>query len=253
MNRNFFQGLKLNLLQLGLLFFVILGIESCCKDKNPRLEGCQDSVPKDLGFFNLDHLKPYFCFNRGSWWLYECDSTGEIDSVVMINFSLDTIHAESESRYYDYESFTYTLQGSFDQSTTRYYNYGSNPDMENWSFFLKWERSRIAKSDYDGVSTMYSNIFDVGKSFGNGCVYIGHLDELVVLGKTYNDIIVFEVAHDPTWPDTKIPTYDYGKSTYYYANNIGLIKIQNLDIDRSKQAQPIITQSWNLRKQLIIK
>lgn len=163
--------------------FVLLVLNSCCRSND-----CEDNVnqaPRDLGYFGLDSIKPYFCFKAGSWWLYECDSTAETDSIVMTSLNVSVVHAEGVVRKYDYESFSYTQHSYTNNYDYKYVNYGSSPDSEDWEFFLMWEKARSKPGDYDGVTTMYSTKLEVGKTLWGGCTYRGKLKSLEVLGKTY--------------------------------------------------------------------
>ena len=64
---------------LGLMLLGIAGASSC-KPEPP--------VQKYLGTYPLGDIKDYLFFKPGSMWVYECDSTGELDTQVMV--SLDT-------------------------------------------------------------------------------------------------------------------------------------------------------------------
>jgi hypothetical protein len=72
--------MKIKTNQLIIYSLLFLLISSCCKDNNPYMEGCQTEPFEELGPFNLDTMKPYVFFETGSYWIYKCDLTGELDS-----------------------------------------------------------------------------------------------------------------------------------------------------------------------------
>jgi hypothetical protein len=236
-----------------LAFYVIfcLHIASCCKDKNPYLEGCQDKAPEEMGDFNLDTVKPYIYFKEGSWWVYENDSTLELDSIVVTSSDDRILQANGEKRRYTYESVAVSFKSYLNNYDIRFFNTGSNPDMVNWSFYLFWQRDRSKPGDFEGPIVVFSTFADTGMVIQAETTYKGILDSMNLSGVWYYNVKVYEVKGDPTWPDSKIPTNDFGTSTYYYAKNIGLIAIKNIDSDNRYNDGRWITQTWKLKKYFI--
>lgn len=203
----------------------------------------------DLGHFSLDTIKPYLYFKPGSWWVYKNDSTGEIDSQVMIASELKTVSASSSKRKYTFE-----VINTVAKSMTNNYFYDltgrtPNPDIVNFNFGELWERSRHKSGDFDGINSIFKVPFVLNKDFGSAserCFYRGKLPTLTLNGFTFYEVLKFEVQGDASWPDSKIPTFDNGTSTYYWAKNVGLVMIENGDADRRyNPAKPII-QKWEL-------
>lgn len=203
----------------------------------------------DLGHFSLDTIKPYLYFKPGSWWVYKNDSTGEIDSQVMINSKYSTIFAASSRRKYTYNDISSTVK-----SLTNSYFYdisslGLSPEVYNWKFFMHWSRSRHKSGDFDGINSIFMVPFDPNIDFGSAserCFYRGKLPTLTLNGFTFYEVLKFEVQGDPSWPDSKIPTSDKGTSTYYWAKNVGLVMIENGDEDQRYLPPKIIYQKWEL-------
>jgi len=230
------------------LTILLISLSSCCKDKNPHIEGCQDKAPEEMGDFNLDTVKPYIYFKEGSWWVYENDSTLETDSIVMVSADDRILQANGEKRRYTYESVAVSYKSFTYGYDIAYYNYGSNPDMLDWSFYLFWDRQRSKSGDVEGPILAFSTLSNVGQILGTETYFLGKLDSLNLYGIWYQDVLMFEIKGDPTWPDSKIPTNDFGNSTYYYAKNVGLIAIKNVDSDNRYSDNRLITQTWKLKK-----
>src|SRR5690242_14192783 len=126
----------MNFIQLTLTSIIILICvlsTSCCRDKNPYMDGCQDKTPQEMGNFNLDTVKPYIYFKEGSWWVYENDSTLETDSIVAISSDDQIFQANGEKKRYTYESVAVIYKSYTNNYITRFFNTGSNPDMVDWS------------------------------------------------------------------------------------------------------------------------
>lgn len=219
---------------LFLIFFF-----SCCKDKTPP--------QVDLGHFSLDTIKPYLYFKPGSWWVYKNDSTGEIDSQVMISSEFKTLSASSSKRKYSYE-----VINSVAKSMTNNYFYdliGRTPDADNFNFEYKtvWTRTRHKGGDFDGMNSIFIAPLFLNRDFGSASeksYYRGKLPTLTLNGFTFYDVLKFEVHGDASWPDSKILTSDNGISTYYWAKNVGLVKISNDDFDLRYNPAIRKTQSW---------
>lgn len=226
-------------------------LSSCCNDKNPHIEGCQDKSPEEIGNFNLDTIKPYIYFKEGSWWVYENDSTLETDSIAVVSSDDRILQANGEKRRYTYESVAVSYKSYTNDYDVRFFNTGSNPDMIDWSFYLFWQRDRSKPGDFEGPVVVFSTFKDTGKVLGTKTSYKGKLNSMNLLGNTYYDILMYEIKGDPTWPDSKIPTNDWGISTYYYAKNVGLIAIKNVDSDNRYSDNRLITQTWKLKRHFI--
>ena len=236
-----------------LAFYIVfcLFIASCCKDKNPYIEGCQDKAPEEMGNFNLDTVKPYIYFKEGSWWVYENDSTLETDSIVVTSADDRILQANGEKRRYTYESVAVSYKSFTNGYDMEFYNTGSNPDLVDWSFFLYWNRNRSKPGDFEGIVKVFSTPLIKDFNFSFDSYYRGKLDSINLYGTWYYDILMFEIKGDPTWPDSSIPTNDFGNSTYYYAKNVGLIAIKNVDSDNRYSDNRLITQTWKLKKYFI--
>ena len=75
---------------VALTFFALLGLGACKPEPEKQ---------KYLGNYPLGEVKDYLYFKPGSYWVYECDSTLELDSQVMISIDTPWFHKS----YIDYQ------------------------------------------------------------------------------------------------------------------------------------------------------
>jgi hypothetical protein len=236
--------MKIKTNQLIIYSLLFLLISSCCKDNNPYIEGCQTEPFEELGPFNLDTMKPYVFFETGSYWIYKCDLTGELDSQYCVSSDAIVRKAIGVKRVYDFENI-YSNNRSLKYKTNIIMEgQTSDPDIINFDFGIVWERNIKGT-----IAPVLSTWQDKEKGFGNGVsdtYFRGKLPSFLVEGKEYHDILVFEVLRDPTFPKPSIPIWSSGDSKYYWAKGVGLIKIEHKNQDLRQTPDKDITLSWNL-------
>lgn len=236
------MNIKTNQLIIFSLLFLL--ISSCCKDNNPYMEGCQTEPFEELGPFNLDTMKPYVFFETGSYWIYKCDLTGELDSQYCVSSDAIVRKAIGVKRVYDFENI-YSKNRSLKYKTSvLMQGQTSTPDIINFNFGIGWQRN------IDGRVATVLNTWQVkDKELDNGVsvtTFRQKLPTFVVEGKEYNDVLVYEVIGDPTFPKPSIPIWSSGDSKYYWAKGVGLIKIEHKNQDLSHNPDKDIILSWNL-------
>lgn len=216
-----------------------LSFFSCCKDKTPPQQ--------DLGHFSLDTtIKPYLYAKQGSWWVYKNDSTGEIDSQVMVSSVYQKVRTSNEVRTYTYDDIKTTIKSMTNGYLYNLGSYGSQADMYVWDFHVLYNRNRYKSGDFDGFEDVFSTTQVIGNEIGRGLFYQGKIPTMQLNGFTFYDVLKFEVKDDETWPDSNIPTSDRGTSIYYWAKNVGLIMIENGDEDQRYNPAHPITQKWEI-------
>ncbi len=242
--------IKYGISVLPLLLIVILS--TCRKKESPP------SPPENLGFFSLGEAKDYLLFKPGTWWVYKNTYTNESDSMVLTYCFLDTSHAESTIRYFDYENIAFSIKSHRDNATYNTAGRDWNPEVTHFNAGWGIECTRLGgyySSHFSGsgISTQFYYPFDKSKR-GNGVyetTFSERKDSLIVLGKTYYDIAVFSVTGDDAFP---YPNIFFGviaiNNIYYWAKNYGLVKIEMLGFDKNNDK---LNMDWELTKSLIKK
>ena len=220
----------ITLLLTGLLF-------QCCKpDPEPQ---------KYLGDYPLGEIKDYLYFQPGSQWVYECDSTLELDTQIMVSsriqefeksyitYELINLARKSISHGVDYKTFYTTTDIPYDEDfpNERQYNLRINSSQavgRDAVFFYPYNKNNISS----GSSPTY---------------YRGYLDSLKVLGKWYREIRIFEVESGSTFPRPKsIETWENGQMTIYWAKNIGIVRM--FVWTKKRSLNTTFKFNWNLKE-----
>ena len=208
----------------GLVLFTIL-FTQCRKDKSiPFCEQYPDQC------IEMEHIKDHYYFKTGSWWVYEEQNTGAIDSQwvskswsdgckfdLVINTTLDD---------YDYHRWTHLLTPS-----------------ENCGIVEKRKLAYIerSKSKAGGfIGTSFIGIFYpvIGDSVYNTNVYyennqlkiIEIYSDFYQIAMNFNNVIKYHEYSDKTNNFQTVNTY--------YAEGVGLIKKELIDSN----------QVWLLKK-----
>ena len=216
------------------------------------LNACKPDKPKEkkyMGYYPLGVVKDYLYFKPGSYWVYECDSTNELDSQVMLRCDTPWI----KKSYIDYQLLFFTRKSIPYKvlfSTDGYYQV---PYNEKFTYFDAYNinTSGGGISAYDCI---FYYPFDSTK-FGSGSsptYYKGHYDSMQVLGRWYKDVRVFKVQVTSGWiklNSWRLPYLDrYASIEYYWSKNIGLIRTHVIIYDILNR--PFI-HNWNLKRYLV--
>ena len=171
---------------VALTILALLGLGACKPEPEKQ---------KYLGNYPLGEVKDYLYFKSGSYWVYECDSTLELDSQVMISIDTPWFHKS----YIDYQLLIYEkFSFSFKTSFKTYY-----PTFDA-KYCESCERGfgnvlNISGPNISGTDCVFYRIswgFDSTRNGGGGSsptYYKGYLDSLQVLGSWYKDVRVFKV------------------------------------------------------------
>lgn len=238
-----------------LVIFNLTGLINC-KEKEKK--------PEDLGFLSLGEAKDYLLFKPGTWWVYRNSYTNELDSMILTSCSLDTISAFSDKRHLIYENIKFNIESSRDGATYFNYSYGLDPDALN--FYINWGWSCQRNGGYYikynssyPVSTCHF-YYPFSTSFGGyeqdsfyHTYFLTKKDSMTVKGKTYFDVVSFRVPEDESYPYPNKWIGDNGKSTYYWAKNSGLIKIERKSGYYSNSNFIEVHMNWELTESHIIK
>jgi hypothetical protein len=199
----------------AIILIAILQASSCKPDPKPQ---------KYLGTYPLGDIKDYLYFKPGSMWVYKCDSTGELDTQVMV--SCDTfweVHS-----YIKIQRMHFLLKSLNEGS--RYDNYFDGFVAYNSSYQYFWPILRFKTNPkYSGSSydCIFYKPFDTVHIGGGSSptYYKGLIPKMTVLGKDYDSVRVFQVKTGGSFPYCKIKTWNVARLTFYWSKNIGLINL----------------------------
>jgi hypothetical protein len=228
------------------LFFILIpllaGLQACKPDK--------PEPQKYLGTYPLGDIKDYLYFKPGSMWVYECDSTGELDTQVMVQCDTPWIIKS----FVKYQQLTFTVKSLNEGSI--YNNYNPGLDIfyrENWSYFWSITRFRTNPKNGGGTDCVFFKPYDTNSlgGFGSSSTYYkGLISKMTVLGKDYDSVRVFQVKTGGSFPYCKIKTWNAARLTFYWAKNVGLISL-HIETLRDGFNTPI-NFNWHLKEFKII-
>lgn len=204
----------------GLVLFTIL-FTQCRKDKSiPFCEQYPDQC------VSMHRIKDHYYFKKGSWWVYQEQNTGAIDSQwvskswsdgckfdLVINTTLDD---------YDYHRWTHLLTLSEDCGIV---------EKRKLAYI---ERSKTKAGDYVGgsfIGMFYPIVGDslnnfLGGGYGSSTYYSQlRIRKISIIYKqlNVNYINVIEISDDFNIVENSQPT------THWYAEGVGLIKKELID------------------------
>jgi hypothetical protein len=208
--------------------------------------------------YKLGEVKDYMVFKPGTYWVYQNDITGEIDSQWVTSCQVGEYSQKGTEEY----SRHITLKQEFFEmyiATNFIDGYGDNPRWKVSSWGQKVNAYPSPDYAYVARKTKTAN-----KTGGTAAVYgkpyymsdkkevfqISLLTNYELNGSTYDTVRVFRVGADWCFPQSKIPSLDGGNSDYYYAKNVGVIKIYNPSY-RVSDGVPL-NQTWSLIRKNIV-
>jgi hypothetical protein len=210
------------LLRYSLLVLVTLSLVTCkheCPD--PYSKGC-NGCDYDQ---SIEGMKEWYYFKTGSWWVYQEESTGELDTITVYN------HWEGPTGE-GYEGFLWNAEGSFDgyryfhQFSSSFSNHCLNQDNCTCHKLL---REKSIPGDYIGGARMFAYPLILGNYLNiSGAVVapststvIGSNSSIELLGEEYHNVSIWDVTIDAS---------EHDKHTRYsFAKNIGIIRREIVD------------------------
>lgn len=224
------------------------------------LGACKPEKPKDpiTITYQLGEVADYMVFKQGTYWVYENDVTGEIDSQWVTSCQVGQYTQKGTEAY---SSHITLIQDFFEMNIATNFidGYGDNPrwKVSSWGqkvnaypypdYAYVAERTKTAIKT-GGTAKVYRRPYYTTSNYS---VYqISLLTNYDLNGTNYDTVRVFRVGADWSFPQSKIPSLDGGKSDYFYAKNVGLIKIYNPSF-RVSDGVPL-NQTWSLIRKKIV-
>jgi hypothetical protein len=247
MNHNSNKG-KLLLTAMVLLFSFII---TSCKPDEPEPK-------KYLGKFYIGEMKNYTFFKPGSMWVYECDSTGELDTQVMLKCYTWWISTD----YIDYEVMSFQRkslnEGSLYSDFAATYNIPYSANFKKEGDWLNVEKSHNSKNR-SGLDQVFFTPYDTTQEFSADGVshtkYVKLIANYKLNNFTFDTVRVFRVWATTSHPITNYPFYKNLKPhtviDYYFAKNVGIVQLKIIGYNNQGENIPK-NHNWNLKYYKII-
>ncbi len=226
---------KLHTLMTILSLFLL---SACCKDQNPNVVGCQKNPAQHIRL-TLAGADKYLVGKPNSFWIYKNTKTGDLDTQTckdyLLQESLTSKNIVGENKkakeiIFTFDRLFYNIYSSYNtwiyQQETNDVYASSKIDLEDRGVVL----DRIVANE--GLATVFLYPFKEGNGVGNGSsltLFKQLLPTLTLQGETYNNVAVFEIDQDDIWyANSYLGAIKYPKAKYYWAENVGLIKRENI-------------------------
>lgn len=234
------------LLIMGLLLTLA---SNCKKPKEP--------TPKaPVTIYNyLGDVKDYCVFKQGTYWVYQNDLTGDLDSHWVSSCDVwdetqkgtedYSKHITLKQERFDMFIRTNFVDGSGNKCYWEFYTLGANVDAFTEPVFIV-----TCRKVWSGGGT-YNDLF--GKPYRTENIYSVYQDTLYekynLNGFDYDSVRVMHVGYDGVFPESKVAV-GIGNSDYYFAKGYGIIKIY-IKGYRTFDSKPW-NQTWSLIRKNII-
>jgi hypothetical protein len=220
------------------------------------LNACKPEKPEEkvyLGYFPATVPLQYLYFKPGSYWVYECDSTGELDSQIMVKCDTPWQHQSYiDYQYVIYNKKSITFKTSFN---TIYFGTAIPYNKSQVGKYYFANSLEISGPNSSATDCVFFYPFDTNSIGGFGSsptYYKGHYDSMQVLGRWYKDVRVFQVQYAGGFIEPKnVKTWGDGQITYYWAKNVGIIR-QHV-WTKKDGLNTTFKFNWNLKRFLINK
>ncbi|MFT6245213.1 MAG: hypothetical protein ACJA0U_002659 [Salibacteraceae bacterium] len=187
-----------------------------CKKDEPT--PCQETGNENCE--DIQNVKNFFYFKEGSYWVYEEETSGDLDTVYV------TEAAENPTNY-DFDVRVYSTYQDYYYHFWPEYFPGNNGCPDNGSISkrcLSVKRSKYKPGDFVSEAKCMFFIPTVGESDGNwNSQYPGNIVRIVSIDDNFAlDTLNFErtikVFEDNTVMENHQPT------NHYFSENIGLVR-----------------------------
>lgn len=192
------------------------------------MHSCKPDSKKEeqhLGPYYFRQYADYFWFKPGTYWIYENNRTGELDTCTLVDIIRDTVTFYSETpnfkRWYTREVIDYNI---FTKHRLGIVNYRTARPCMDCPLYKVDSTSSIVRNGSVNYFYMPWNYYPLNSAF---------LPILNVGDTTYTGVYRFDWQNDaglPFWDDTKLlwggQNGSAQYSSYYWARHVGLIQIK---------------------------
>ena len=202
-----------------------------------------DEGPQYLGEFKLDDVgRSYIEFNLGSSWTYKNDSTLKEDTYTLESFTSDLVYFSGDKYSFRKEiigwNWSTSHGGNIRVSRRNPIFADANRDRPlniNTDIFAYTQNSRVG--DVNFFFYPFNQSF-VGGSSDHRTYVTKMIDSMSFNGFTFEKVVVFETNYDPRYDQP---------SNYYWAKDVGLVKIELYSYDRETVEETISLTHYILK------
>jgi hypothetical protein len=190
------------------------------------LSQCKHDVPPDPPPIcaydsSVEEMKKWYYFKTGTWWVYQEQSTGALDTVTVYHH-WDGINTGG------FEGFEWSATSSFD-GYSQYYTFNTSFSIHCLSTeectCHKIERARSQPGDFIGADKIFLYPLIEGNytacDGGGWCTLDSLFNIYQIDKKTFLNVAVWNIPNDDT--------EDEMHSRYWIGENVGIVRRQILD------------------------
>lgn len=216
---------------LPILAFILLVVSACRKEEDTEPKPTPTAPPTQYNYLS-GSITPYK-FKAGSYWIYENDSTGSLDSIIVDSVStgffesVPNVHGTTGSTLTEfYKMYFHDFGTSQLYNQTLMNNYLVRNYSGNWSNF--YGQAVYATNSPLGTSSNGMTIIAKFLSMNIGVNIFSNVDEVLI------------IAADQSFPEFTYDTY------LHYCDSVGLIK-------KETEISPGNIESWSIKRWNIIR
>ncbi len=210
-----------------LWMLVLQTMTSCNSD-------CHDKGNCDPEYyrFDLGEAKSYLWADTGSYWIYKNSKTGELDTQTCVGAITYWVNTKGTTNYAKHITIDYEVLYRKLYSTYNQWEYVDKTNSVNPNS-ATLENNKIVNRTVAGQGINYPFLFPASINYkygtSNSLTTCTNTDtSIIVNGKTYDHVVVFEMNMDDIWyPNDHPLATRYPNAFYYWVKDIGLIKRYN--------------------------
>ncbi len=223
---------------LIIVVLVLIFDSSCGRERGPKEE-------QHYGPLYLNQFANYFWFKPGTYWIYENNRTGELDTSILSYIKRDTItffyeHSQFK-RWYTYENLDFLIDT---KHRINWLKYGTTTGC------LTCQNLDTTR----GISREGQPVFYIPWNYYSN--YSKYFSTIQLGTTTYYEVYKFDLLEDvsiPTWDNSKLL---WGRtngtaqlSSYYWAKDIGLVQIDyKTTLKTGLDSASWILKSYDIKK-----
>jgi hypothetical protein len=208
-----------HIITLLLCTLILLG----CKKDEPI--PCQETGNENCE--DIQNVKHFFYFKVGSYWVYEEETSGDLDTVYVTEASENPTNYDFDVRVYS------TYQDYFYHFWPEYYGAGSCQDSGPiCSACLRVKRSKYKPGEYVGEGRSFIFVMEVGDF-----EYVPNTaftNNKIIIDAKYDSYLIDTLIFNRTVKMHELNTFieDKQPTNHYFSEDVGLIRKELLDSNK---------------------
>lgn len=204
-----------------LLLLCTIIVFGCKKDKTPSCP----STGEPANCEPVQNVKNFFLFKVGSWWVYEEETSGDLDTIYVTEAAHDPTNYYFDVRVYstyqDYYYHFWPVSGATSQNCVDFGTICSR--------CIKVKRSKYKSGDVLGEASCFIFIPSVGDSdfnwnsqFPDNYVFVDSITSEFSIGN-------LDFSRTIKMHELNTRMEDYQPTNHYFSENVGLVRKELLD------------------------